>query len=129
MSGRRWRCTQTSLRREECVADGGRRKGVPSSEKGGQVETDAVRFLLLLVVLFSAVRYLHDLVKFLVESPFIDFAHYYTYATVIVEGHSPLDTDAVKLVEARQNLRSAGVSALYSPLFYFMMGTWVHFPF
>src|SRR2546428_2303114 len=109
--------------------DGHRCSAVSGSNQDVWREGDPVRFLLLLVVLFSAVRYLHDLVKFLVESPFIDFAHYYTYATVIVEGHSPLDTDAVKLVEARQNLRSAGVSALYSPLFYFVMGTWVHFPF
>jgi hypothetical protein len=102
---------------------------VLSSEGSPSFWSEPARLLLSIVVLFSLFRYLHDLVKVLLESPFIDFAHYYTYATVIAEGHSPLDTDAVKLVEARQNLRSAGVSALYSPLFYFVMGTWVHFPF
>ena len=111
------------------MADGGRRKGVPSSEKGGQVETDAVRFLLLLVVLFSAVRYLHDLVKFLVESPFIDFAHYYTYATVVAMGLDPFDPQAVTRVDELLHMRRAGSAANYPPLFYLFMLPWALLPF
>ena len=111
------------------MAAGGRRKGVPSSEKGGQVETDAVRFLLLLVVLFSVVRYLHDLVKFLVESPFIDFAHYYTYTTVVAMGLDPFDPGAVARVDELLHIRRAGSAANYPPLFYLFMQPWALLPF
>ena len=87
-------------------------------------EGDPVRFLLLLVVLFSAVRYLHDLVKFLVESPFIDFAHYYTYATVVALGLNPFDPQAVARVDELLQIRRAGSAANYPPLFYLLMRPW-----
>ncbi len=90
---------------------------------------DHVRFLLLLVVLFSAVRYLHDLVKFLVESPFIDFAHYYTYATVVAMGLDPFDPQAVARVDELLQIRRAGSAANYPPLFYLFMQPWALLPF
>jgi len=102
---------------------------VPSSEKGGRFETDPVLFLLQLVVLFSAVRYLHELVKFLVESPFIDFAHYYTYATVVAMGLDPFDPQAVARVDELLHIRRAGSAANYPPLFYLFMQPWVLLPF
>lgn len=92
-------------------------------------EYQGLRLLLLVVVLFSLIRYLHDLVKVLALSPFIDFAHYYTRAIVVAEGYSPLDPDAIRQVDARMGLHSAGVSAMYSPWFYSVMGVWTHFPF
>ena len=102
---------------------------MPSSEKVDRVETDPVRFLLLLVVLFSAVRYLHELVKFLVESPFIDFAHYYTYATVVALGLNPFDPQAVARVDELLQIRRAGSAANYPPLFYLLMQPWTVLPF
>jgi Glycosyltransferase family 87 len=100
-----------------------------SSEKGGRIESDPIWLLLLLVVLFSAVRYLHDLVKFLVESPFIDFAHYYTYATVVAMGLDPFDPQAVARVDALLHIRRAGSAANYPPLFYLFMQPWALLPF
>jgi hypothetical protein len=99
------------------------------SEKGGQVETDPVRFLLLLVVLFSAMRYLHELVKILLESPFIDFAHYYTYAMVVAVGLNPFDPQAVTRVDELLHIRRAGSAANYPPLFYLLMQPWTMLPF
>jgi hypothetical protein len=85
--------------------------------------------LLLLVVLFSAVHYLHELVKFLVESPFIDFAHYYTYATVVGLGLDPFDPQAVARVDQMLQIRRAGSAANYPPLFYLFMQPWALLPF
>ena len=102
---------------------------MPGSEQGVRVETNPVRFLLLLVVLFSAVRYLHELVKFLVESPFIDFAHYYTYATVVSFGWDPFDSQAVVRVDELLQIRRAGSAANYPPLFYLLMQPWTLLPF
>ncbi len=102
------------------------------AHKGEQLQAaipGLMPFLLTLVILFSLFRYVHDLTKLLVESPFIDFAYYYTYATVVEEGHSPLDVDAVKLNDARLGLRRAGASGMYSPWFYFVMGLWTYLPF
>jgi len=43
---------------------------------------NALLLLLVVVVVFSLFRYGHDLAKLVAEVPFIDFAHYYTYATI-----------------------------------------------
>src|SRR2546427_5924598 len=104
--------------------DGHRCSAVAGSNQDVCREGDPVRFLLLLVVLFSAVRYLHDLVKFLVESPFIDFAHYYTYATVVALGLNPFDPQAVARVDELLQIRRAGSAANYPPLFYLFMRPW-----
>src|SRR2546425_9594481 len=109
--------------------DGHRCSAVSGSNQDVCREGDPVRFLLLLVVLFSAVRYLHDLVKFLVESPFIDFAHYYTYATVVALGLNPFDPQAVTRVDELLHIRRAGSAANYPPLFYLFMLPWALLPF
>jgi hypothetical protein len=84
---------------------------------------------LLLVVLFSLFHYLHDLAKLLVDAPFIDFAHYYTYATVVSLGQDPFDPQAVAQVDHLLNIRRAGAAANYPPLFYLFMQPWVLLPF
>ena len=38
----------------------------------------ALTMLLMVILVFSGLRYMHDIVKALAEAPFIDFAHYYT---------------------------------------------------
>jgi hypothetical protein len=90
---------------------------------------ESLKVLLYIVVLFSFFRYLHDLVKFLVESPFIDFAHYYTYTTVVALGLDPFDPQAVSRVDAMLNIRRAGSAANYPPLFYIFMQPWILLPF
>jgi hypothetical protein len=84
---------------------------------------------LLLVVSFSFVRYLHDVAKLLLESSFIDFAHYYTYAVVVRLGQNPFDPQAVSQVDALLAIRRAGSAANYPPLFYLLMQPWVLVPF
>jgi hypothetical protein len=79
---------------------------------------------LVLVVLFSLFRYLHALAVLLWEVPFIDFAHYYTYASVVRLGHSPFDPQAVAQVDALLAIRRAGAAANYPPLFYVLMQPW-----
>jgi len=101
----------------------------PADQGPSNFETEPIRLLLALVVLFSAVRYLHDMVKFLVESPFIDFAHYYTYATVVAMGLDPFDPQAVARVDGLLHIRRAGSAANYPPLFYLFMQPWALLPF
>lgn len=100
-----------------------------AAERSARSGTHALLLLLVVVVLFSLFRYGHDLVKLLVEAPFIDFAHYYTYATVVSLGMNPFDPQAVGTVDAMLNLRRAGAAANYPPLFYLLMQPWVHLPF
>ncbi len=85
--------------------------------------------LLSLIVLFSLFRYLHDQAKILLEAPFIDFAHYYTYATVVARGHNPFDPDAVAAVDRLLGIRRAGAAANYPPFFYLLMQPWALLPF
>lgn len=79
---------------------------------------------LALVVLFSLFRYLYMLAVLLWEAPFIDFAHYYTYATVVRLGHNPFDSQAVARVDGLLAIRRAGAAANYPPLFYALMQPW-----
>jgi hypothetical protein len=82
-----------------------------------------------LVVVFSLFRYLHTLAVLLWDAPFIDFAHYYTYATVIRLGQNPFDPEAVARVDALLAIRRAGAAANYPPLFYVLMQPWTLLPF
>jgi hypothetical protein len=79
---------------------------------------------LALVVLFSLFRYLYTLAGLLWEAPFIDFAHYYTYATMVRLGRNPFDLEAVAQVDALLAIRRAGAGANYPPLFYALMLPW-----
>lgn len=100
-----------------------------TAERSARSGTHAFLLLLVVVVVFSLFRYGHDLVKLVVEAPFIDFAHYYTYATAVSLGLNPFDPQAVGAVDAMLNLRRAGAAANYPPLFYLFMQPWVHLPF
>lgn len=79
---------------------------------------------LTLVVLFCLFRYLYMLAVLLWEAPFIDFGHYYTYATVVRLGHNPFDPQAVAQTDALLAIRRAGAAANYPPLFYVLMRPW-----
>ncbi len=83
-----------------------------------------VRLLAALAVAFGLARYLHGLVKMVVESEFIDFAHYYTYAVVVAKGLDAFDPAAVTEVDRLLGLRRAAAPANYPPLFYLLMQPW-----
>jgi GT2 family glycosyltransferase len=85
--------------------------------------------LVILAVTFSLARYAHDLLKFYLQAPFIDFAHYYTFATVASLGWDAYDPLAVQQVDAMLQLRRAGGGADYPPLFYVFMTPWTWMPF
>ncbi len=90
---------------------------------------DALRLLLALVILVGLFRYLHLLAKLLLEAPFIDFAHYYTYTLLVRMGLDPFDPQAVARVDELLRIRRAGSAANYPPLFYLLMQPWVLLPF
>jgi hypothetical protein len=84
----------------------------------------AVRLLIALVILLSLARYLHDSAKLLMEAPFIDFAHYYTYTAMVSRGENPLDSQVVERMDAELAIRRAIAPANYPPLFYVLMQPW-----
>lgn len=92
---------------------------------GGEI----LPLLLMVVILFSGVRYLHDIAKALAGAPFVDFAHYYTYGTAVARGIDPYDVDAIAKLDGALNMRRAGGGAGYPPLFYLFMQLWVWLPF
>lgn len=92
-------------------------------------EREGLRLLLLVVVLFSLFRYFHELAKILLESQFIDFAHYHTYAFMVLRGLDPFDPQAVLGVDQLLHIRRAGAAANYPPLFYLFMAPWTLLPF
>lgn len=88
------------------------------------MRTAEVRLLAVLAVAFGLARYLHALVKMVVESEFIDFAHYYTYAVIAAKGLDPFDPAAAAEVDRLLGLRHAAAPANYPPLFYLLMRPW-----
>jgi hypothetical protein len=88
-----------------------------------------VRLLAAAAVAFGLARYLLALVKMAVESEFIDFAHYYTYAVVAAKGLDAFDPAAVAEVDRLLGLRRAAAPGNYPPLFYLLVQPWTLLPF
>ena len=101
----------------------------PAVAKPSSSWTGNLRILLVAIVLCSLFRYLHDLLKVLLDSPFIDFAHYYTFGTAFRLNLDPFDPVAVHRLDDYLQLRRAGSGANYPPLFYLIMQPWVVLPF
>jgi hypothetical protein len=91
--------------------------------------TSVLPVLLGLVVLFSLARYVHDLLKFLLQSPFIDFAHYYTFSSIVALGQNPFDPLATAAMDAQLGIRRAMAAPNYPPMFYVLMQPWVRMPY
>lgn len=97
--------------------------------KAGMLSFRSLAVACLLVIGFSLFRYLHDVVKIVLESPFIDFAHYYTYTYLVEQGLNPFDPQAVAMADDVLKIRRAGAAANYPPFFYLLMQPWVWMPF
>jgi hypothetical protein len=95
----------------------------------GRQAASPFRLFVILAVAFALVQYLHALAVLLWDAPFIDFAHYYTYATVVRLGQNPFDPQTVAHVDSMLNIRRAGAAANYPPLFYLLMQPWTALPF
>jgi hypothetical protein len=96
---------------------------------GWPFENAALTLLIGLVLFFSLFRYGHTALKLAMEAPFVDFAHYYTYATVVAQGRNPFDAEAVARVDEALRIRRAVAEANYPPLFYLLMQPWILLPF
>lgn len=92
-------------------------------------ESHSLTVLVGIVLSLSLFHYLHDTAKFLAQAPFIDFAHYYAYASVVKLGQNPFDPQAVAQVEQGLNLRRAAAPPNYPPLFYLFMQPFLLLPF
>ncbi|MEX2146954.1 MAG: glycosyltransferase 87 family protein [Candidatus Rokuibacteriota bacterium] len=89
----------------------------------------AVAVLLALVVALGVARYVNELARLAADALFIDFAHYYTYATLVAQRANPFEADAIARVDAALGLRRAGADANYPPVFYLLMQPWILLPF
>ncbi|HUF93030.1 MAG TPA: glycosyltransferase family 87 protein, partial [Candidatus Limnocylindria bacterium] len=88
----------------------------------------AVAVLLTLAVALGVARYVHEVARLAADGLFIDFAHYYTYATLVAQGANPFDAQAVARVDAMLGVRRAGAAANYPPFFYLLMQPWLLLP-
>lgn len=95
---------------------------------GRQDRGAAVLFVAILVLL-GGVGYAHSVIKDLVESPFIDFAHYYTFGSLVAAGQNPFDPQAIAAIDAQLKIRRAMAAPNYPPSFYLLMQPWVRLPF
>jgi len=85
--------------------------------------------VIALIVALVLARYAGDVLRIARDSPAIDFAHYYTYALVVTQGHDPFDPVAVENVAHGLGIRRGGSPVIYLPSFYVLMGPWTWLPF
>ncbi|HEV8584852.1 MAG TPA: glycosyltransferase 87 family protein [Methylomirabilota bacterium] len=84
---------------------------------------------LALIVSLVLLRYAGDVARIAADSPFVDFAHYYVYTTLVARGGDPFDAGAIARLDAELGLRRAGAPGNYPPLFYVLMQPWTWLPF
>jgi hypothetical protein len=92
-------------------------------------ERSSADALCIAVVALAAFRLLHQAVKLLVESDFIDLAYHYFHATMLRAGLDPFDPAHVAAARAADPLRHAGGEAVYTPGYFvlFQPLTWLPF--
>ncbi len=95
----------------------------------GRRDRDATVLLVAILVLLGGFHYVHEVVKDLVESPFIDFAHYYTFGSLVAAGQNPFDPKAIAAIDAQLKIRRAMAAPNYPPSFYLLMQPWVRLPY
>mgnify|MGYP001367722285 FL=1 len=73
----------------------------------GRQDGNAALLFVAMVMLLSGFHYLHSIVKYLLQSPFIDFAHYYTFSSIVALGQNPFDPQATAAMDAQLGIRRA----------------------
>ncbi len=99
------------------------------AEAFGRQDGNATVLLVAVLLLLGGFHYVHSLIKFLLQSPFIDFAHYYTYSSIVALGWNPFDPLAIAAMDAQLGIRRAMAAPNYPPLFYVLMQPWVRMPY
>jgi N-acetylglucosaminyl-diphospho-decaprenol L-rhamnosyltransferase len=83
---------------------------------------------LMLVAALLLAAYAGTVLRIGLDSGFIDFTHYYTYAIEVARGGSPMDAAATARLNAELGVRGAGAPLRYPPLFYAAMRPWTWLP-
>jgi hypothetical protein len=99
------------------------------ADPSGCGDREAATLFVAILALLSGVHYAHEIVKNLIESPFIDFAHYYTFGNMVAMGQNPFDPQAIEAIDAQLKIRRAMAAPNYPPAFYLLMQPWVRAPF
>ena len=95
----------------------------------GRQDGNAALLFVAMLMLLSGFHYLHSIVKYLLQSPFIDFAHYYTFSSIVALGQNPFDPQATAAMDAQLGIRRAMAAPNYPPMFYVLMQPWVRMPY
>ena len=84
---------------------------------------------LLLAVALLMAAYAGGVARIAADSAFIDFAHYYAFATDLARGGDLFDPSTTARMSDTLAMRPAGAPLKYPPLFYVAMRTWTWLPF
>jgi len=102
----------------------------------GSRERSLLQKLVLLIVAFLLLTYLHDVVKMLVvEKNFGDFAHYYFFSQQLSRGKNiyrfedNTDPESLKRKELIPTYICGSLKSSYSPFFFFLISPLAHLPF
>lgn len=91
--------------------------------------SEGVNILLVAIAALSAVRLIHQSLKFLLNSSFIDLAYHYFYSKMIRLNFNPFDPASIEMAENIISIRYAGGQAVYPPSYFFFFQTLTYIPF
>jgi hypothetical protein len=90
---------------------------------------DSVNILLTALVALSIFRLIHQSIKFLLTSSFIDLAYHYFYSSMVRLNLNPFDPASIEIAKNIIPLRYAGGQAVYPPSYFYFFQNLTHIPF
>jgi len=86
-------------------------------------------FVLGLVVALAAVRYVHDVVKLVIDASTIDFATYWLYTSALLERRDPFDPPTFAALAAKTGLEHAHSPPTFTPAGYVLFAPFAALPY
>ena len=91
--------------------------------------TEENKIIYICIISLLLFRFVHQLIKFIIESKFIDLGYHYFYANMVRLGFNLFDTISIEKAKLLVPIRFAGGEAVYSPSYFVFFQPLTHIPF
>jgi len=91
--------------------------------------TEGTKIIYVCIIALFLFRFVHQNLKFLLESKFIDLGYHYFYSTMVRLGLDLFDPDMIEKAKLLNPMRIAGGQAVYSPSYFVFFQPLTYIPF
>lgn len=91
--------------------------------------TEGNNILYVIIIALFIIRIIHQSVKFILESQFIDLGYHYFYSTMARLGFDLFDLEVIEQAKLLNPMRFAGGQAVYSPSYFVLFQPLTYIPF